>query len=126
MKRGWVYLVFGPTFGVLGEYLWESMEVGLSAALRDPFEGAVLAFVFGFFVSFAALFFDAGLARVAPLIVRGPLIAASGAAIACVFLAVVFWPLPHLPPIDLFLRVGLIAATSIGACSLLANDFSKE
>jgi hypothetical protein len=122
MKRGWVYLVFGPTFGVLGALLWAMIQSGVSAALRDPAEGAFLAFVFGFFVCWPSLFVDAILARVVPIAAKAPLMAASGTAIAFAWLAVALSPLASL---RYFIPIGIIAAASVGACSILANHFSK-
>lgn len=121
MKRGWVYLVFGPIFGVIGSLLWAIIHDGADAALRDPAEGAFLAHAFGFFVSFLALMIDAGLARVAPIVVRAPLIAATGAAFAFACFAVA---LGQAPPLQRFVLVGVVAAGSMGICSLLANDYS--
>jgi hypothetical protein len=122
MKRGWVYLVFGPTFGVLGAVLWAMIDSGVSAALRDPAEGAFLAFIFGFFVSWPSLFVDASLARVVPIAARAPLMAASGTVIAFAWLTVA---LPPLASLQYFIPIGIIAAGSVGACSILAGDFSK-
>lgn len=123
MKRGWVYLVFGPIFGVLGSLLWAIVRDGANAALRDPAEGAFLAYVFGFFVSFLSLMIDAGLAQVLPIVARAPLIAATGAAIAFAFLALA---LGHAPPLQHFMLVGVVAAGSMGTCSLLASDHRKS
>lgn len=122
MKRGWVYLAFGPIFGVLGSLLWAIMRDGADAALRDPAEGATLAYVFGLFVSWISLMVDVGLARVVPIAVRAPLIAATGAAIAFVCLA---FALVRAPPLQNLALVGVVAAGSMGMCSLLANDYSK-
>lgn len=123
MKSGWVYLVFGPIFGVLGSLLWVMIESGLSEALRDPAEGIVLALVFGFFVSWPSLFVDASLVRFLPIVLRAPLTAASGAAIALCCLAIAEG---HVPPLKNFMLIAIVAACSMGACSLLANDFSKS
>lgn len=123
MKRGWIYLVFGPIFGMLGLLLLEMMKGRLSAALRDPAEGAFLAFVFCFFVSFTTLLVDASLARVLPIVVRAPLVAASGTAIAFAYSA---GTLGGLPPLDWFMPISIDAAASMGACSFLANDFSRD
>lgn len=123
MKRAYVYIILGPTFGVLGSLLSEMMKSGVSAALRDPAEGAFLAFVFGFLVSLPALLVDASLARVIPIVVRAPFIAASGTAIAFACLAIAGGRLPSLQH---FTIIGIIAAGAMGACSLLSNDFSKS
>lgn len=123
MKRGWVYLVVGPIFGVLGSVLWAMMESGVSAALRDPAEGAFLALVFGFLVSWLSLLVDASLARVIPIVARAPLIATSGSAIALACLAIA---LGQHPSLQHFAGIGIVAAVAMGACSLLANDFSNS
>lgn len=122
MKRGWVYLAFGPIFGVLGSLLWVIIRDGADATLRDPAEGMFMAYVFGFFVSWLSLMVDAGLARAVPILARAPLIAAAGAAIAfaCFYVA-----LGEAPPLQSFALVGVVAAGSMGTCSLLANDYSK-
>lgn len=122
MKRGWVYLVFGPIFGVLGSLLWAIIQDGADAALHDPAEGATVVYVLGFFVSWSSLMVDGGLSRVAPIVVRAPLIAAIGAAIAFACFAVA---LGQAPPLQHFGLVGVVAAGSMGMCSLLANDYSK-
>lgn len=122
MKRGWLYLVFGPIFGVLGSILWAIIRDGSDAALRDPAEGATLVYLFGFFVSWLSLMVDAGLARVVPIVVRAPLIAATGAAIAFACFAVA---LGQAPLLQHFVLVAFVAAGSMGTCSLLANDYSE-
>ncbi|MDH6262000.1 hypothetical protein [Bradyrhizobium sp. BR13661] len=122
MKRVWVYLVFGPIFGVLGSLLWAIIRDGADAALRDPAEGATLAYVFGFFVSWLSLMVDVGLSRAVPIVVRAPLIAATGAAIAFACFVVA---LGQAPPLQHFGLVGAVAAGSMGMCSLLANNYSK-
>lgn len=122
MKRGWIYLLFGPIFGVLGSFLWAIIRDGADAALRDPAEGAILAYVFGFFVSWLSLMVDASLTRVLPIAVRAPLIAAIGSAIAFACFAAALW---EAPPLQHFVLIGVIAAASMGMCSLLSNDYSK-
>lgn len=122
MKRGWVYLVFGPIFGVLGSLLWAILRDGADAALCDPAEGAFLAYVFGFFVSFLSLMIDAGLAQVVPIVARAPLMAAIGSAIAFTCFAVA---LGQAPSLQQYVLVGVVAAGSMGMCSLLSSDFSK-
>jgi hypothetical protein len=121
MKRGWVYLVFGPIFGVLGSLLWAIIRDG-HAALRDPAEAATLAYLFGFFVSWLSLMVDGGLSWVVPVVVRAPLMAATGAAIAFACFAIT---LGQAPLLQHFGPVVVVAAGSMGMCSLLANDYSK-
>lgn len=123
MKRGWVYIVVGPILGVLGSLLWEIIRVGVDSALRDPAEGMMLAWVFGLLVSGPSLLIDTGLARFLPIAVRAPLMAATGVAIAfsCFGVAVGELPSQNFP-----LLIGVVAAGSMGICSLLAGSYSKS
>ena len=117
MKRALVFLLLGPALAVLTTWF----------AVGMPFESfaasiAVLLFVATLPVSGIVGLLDGWLAQPLPIFLRAPLTALVGATAAIILPAALFGSMPQ----SLSTPFGLGGAFCMGACSLLAHDYSAR
>jgi hypothetical protein len=119
MKRALVFLIVGP----LAVALVASLELVAAGGRGEIVQFIAMAlFLLTLPVAALAGAIDGGLARTFPIVLRAPLTAIVGATAACILA----FALLHcfFPPSELaFFSVG--GAICMGACSLLANDYSR-
>jgi hypothetical protein len=121
-KRPVIFILLGPWLGLCGAVL-AAVMAGKMVCLSCDLEGPALTILFSFWVSLLTCPGDAALSRFTPIIVRVPLTALCGAAIAAGLLMSLvggkYIPLAQMQPIL------TIAAICMGLCALLSSGPSR-
>jgi hypothetical protein len=123
LNRPVVFVLLGPLLGLCVAVLAEVMAGG-RVCLSCDLEGPVLIVFFSFWVSLLTCPIDAALSRFAPTIVRVPLTAICGAAIAAgvmmLLVGKIYIPLVHIQP------AMTIAAICMGLCAFLSSGRKRS
>jgi hypothetical protein len=123
LKRAAVFILLGPLLGLCGAFLVE-VVAGRMLCLSCNVEGAALAIFFSFWVSLRTCPEDWVLSRLTPTIVRVPLIAISGSAIAVALMISLVGNRKPVPISDLQIVI-IIAAICMGLCSWLSSGRNR-
>jgi len=126
MKRLPVFLLLGPVFGVL---VAVSNAVVASGRFPPPdvVYGCAIVFVFSLIISVIAGPVDAILSHALPICARAVLIAIVGATVAIGLFLYAGAQLggTRAVPLDTLVLIAVLGALSMGACSLVSNDYRR-